>query len=93
MVGLKNFHGTTPLLFQYGATLYGTYAGNTTINSEEAVEGFTELTNLFTIYNLPKDVPNFYQHFRNGDYPIGIADFGTYNLISNAAPPTIPAVG
>lgn len=86
MVGLKNFHGTTPLLFQYGATLYGTYAGNTTINSEEAVEGFTELTNLFTIYNLPKDVPNFYQHFRNGDYPIGIADFGTYNLISNAAP-------
>lgn len=86
MVGLKNFHGTTPLLFQYGASLYSTYAGDTTINSEEAVKGFTELTNLFTIYNVPKDVPNFYQHFRNGDYPIGIADFGTYNLISNAAP-------
>ena len=57
-----------------------------TITSEEVVEGFTTLTNLFTIYNLPKDVPNFYQHFRNGDYPIGISDFGTYNLISNAAP-------
>lgn len=82
----KTFHGTTPLLFQYGASLYGISAGDTTINSEEAVKGFTELTNLFTIYNLPKDVPSFYQHFRNGDYPIGIADFGTYNLISNAAP-------
>ena len=28
----------------------------------------------------------FYQHFRNGDYPIGISDFGNYNMISNAAP-------
>ena len=86
MVGTKNFHGTTPLLFQYGASLYETYAGNTAINSEEAVAGFTELTELFTIYNLPKDIPSFYQHFRNGDLPIGIADFGTYNLLLNAAP-------
>ena len=31
-------------------------------------------------------MPNFYQHFRNGDLPIGIADFNSYNLILNAAP-------
>ncbi len=86
MSGMRNFHGTTPLLFQYGASLYDTYAGDTAINSEAAVAGFTELTELFTIYNMPVDVPNFYQHFRNGDIPIGIADFGTYNLILNAAP-------
>lgn len=86
MGGMRNFHGTTPLLFQYGATLYDTYAGDTAINSEAAVTGFTELVELFTIYNMPVDVPNFYQHFRNGDLPIGIADFGTYNLILNAAP-------
>lgn len=82
----KNFHMTTPLLFQYGATLYGEFAGATTINSEEGVAGFTELTDLFTIYNIPSDVPNFYQHFRNGDIPIGIADYGVYNLLTNAAP-------
>ena len=86
MSGMRNFHGTTPLLFQHGASLYHTFAGDTAINSEEAVEAFTELTELFTIYNMPVDVPNFYQHFRNGDLPIGIADFGTYNLILNAAP-------
>ncbi|MBE5961736.1 MAG: extracellular solute-binding protein [Lachnospiraceae bacterium] len=86
MVGMKTFHGTTPLLFQYGASLYEKYAGDTAINSEESVAGFTELTELFTIYNLPKDIPSFYQHFRNGDLPIGIADFGTYNLLLNAAP-------
>ncbi len=83
---MKNFHMTTPILFQYGATLYSEFAGATTINSEEGVAGFTELTDLFTIYNIPSDVPNFYQHFRNGDIPIGIADYGVYNLLTNAAP-------
>ena len=85
-VGMKTFLDTTPIIFQSGGRLYDTYVEDVTITSEEVVEGFTALTNLFTIYNLPKDVPNFYQHFRNGDYPIGISDFGTYNLISNAAP-------
>ncbi len=85
MAAMRNFHGTTPILFQHGASLYSTYAGDTAINSEEAVSAFTELTELFTIYNMPVDVPNFYQHFRNGDLPIGIADFGTYNLILKAA--------
>lgn len=86
MTALRNFHGTTPLLFQNGATLYGKYAGDTTLNSEEAIKGLTQLTELFTIYDLPVDVPNFYQHFRNGDLPMGIADYGTYNLLVNAAP-------
>lgn len=86
MAAMRNFHGTTPILFQYGASLYDTYAGDTAINSEAAVAGFTELAELFTIYNLPVDIPNFYQHFRNGDLPIGIADFAAYNLILNAAP-------
>ena len=85
-VGMKTFLDTTPIIFQSGGRLYDTYVEDVTITSEEVVEGFTTLTNLFTIYNLPKDVPNFYQHFRNGDYPIGISDFGTYNLISNEAP-------
>lgn len=86
MVALKTFHGTTPLLYQYGATLYDRTAGNTAINSDAAMKGLTELTELFTIYNLPVDVPSFYQHFRNGDMPIGIAEYNMYNLLTNAAP-------
>ncbi|MDE7271467.1 MAG: extracellular solute-binding protein [Lachnospiraceae bacterium] len=85
-VGMKTFLDTTPILFQSGGNLYNGTVDQAVLTSEENVEGFTTLTNLFTIYNLPKDVPNFYQHFRNGDYPIGISDFGNYNLISNAAP-------
>lgn len=86
MLAMRNYHGVTPLIFQNGGSLYGRTALELLVDSEETVEGITELTELFTLYNLPVDVPNFYQHFRNGDLPIGIADFNAYNLILNAAP-------
>ncbi len=86
MLAMRNFHGTTPLIFQNGGRLYGDTALDIELDSEATVEGFTQLTELFTLYDLPVDVPNFYQHFRNGDLPIGIADFNSYNLILNAAP-------
>ncbi len=86
MLAMRNFHGTTPLIFQNGGSLYGETALDLTVNSEASIEGITQLTELFTLYDLPVDVPNFYQHFRNGDLPIGIADFNSYNLILNAAP-------
>lgn len=86
MLVMRNFHGTTPLIFQNDGTLYGRTALDVTVDSEETIEGFTQLTELFTLYNMPVDIPNFYQHFRNGDLPIGIADFNSYNLILNAAP-------
>lgn len=86
MLAMRNFHGTTPLILQNGGSLYTQYAGDSNLTSEESVAGFRELTELFTIYNLPKDIPNFYQHFRNGSMPIGIADYSVYNLLLNAAP-------
>ena len=86
MLAMRNFHGTTPLIFQNGGSLYGRTAQELLVDSEECIEGFTQLTELFTLYDLPVDVPNFYQHFRNGDLPIGFADFNSYNLILNAAP-------
>lgn len=86
MLAMRNFHGTTPLIFQNGGALYGRTAQEVLVDGEQSVNGFTQLTELFTIYNLPVDVPNFYQHFRNGDLPIGFADFNSYNLILNAAP-------
>lgn len=86
MLVMRNFHGTTPIIYQMDGALYGDIAFDILVDSEATVEGFTELTELFTLYDLPVDVPNFYQHFRNGDLPIGIADFNSYNLILNAAP-------
>lgn len=87
MIAMRNFHGTTPLLVQNGGSLYsGVAQDGTTLGSEASVNGFTQLTELFTVHNMPVNIDNFYQHFRNGDLPIGIADLGTYNLLKNAAP-------
>ncbi|MCR5685184.1 MAG: extracellular solute-binding protein [Lachnospiraceae bacterium] len=86
MTGMRNFHATTPIIYQNGGKLYGKTALELMLDSERTVYGFTELTELFTLYDLPVDVPNFYQHFRNGDLAMGIADFNCYNLILNAAP-------
>ncbi len=87
MRAMRNFHGTTPLIVQNGGSLYyGTADLGTAFGSENSVTGFTQLTDLFTVYDLPVDIDNFYQHFRNGDIPIGIADYSAYNLVKNAAP-------
>lgn len=87
MLLLRNFHGTTPLIVQNGGSLYyDTASMGTALGSEEAVAGFTEMTDLFTVYDMPINIDNFYQHFRNGAIPIGIADYATYNLLTNAAP-------
>lgn len=87
MLLMRNFHGTTPLLVQNGGSIYFDTADlGTALGSEASVTGFTELTDLFTLYDLDVNIDNFYQHFRNGDLPIGIADYGTYNLLTNAAP-------
>lgn len=86
MPTMRNFHGTMPILYQMGASLFGEAANETTLNSESAVEGFTFLTELFTIYNMDEEIPSFYQRFRSGEIPLGVADFGTYNQLKNAAP-------
>ncbi len=87
MLLMRNFHGTTPLIVQNGGSLYNATAHEgTAFGNEQTVKGFTSLTDLFTVYNLPVNVDNFYQHFRNGDMPIGIADYATYNMLTNAAP-------
>lgn len=86
MPGLKLFAGTMPIIYQNGGRFYGENIGRTTLNENAAIEGMRQLTDLFTIYNIPYDVPSFYQQFRDGSLPIGISDYFMYNLILNAAP-------
>lgn len=85
--GQRTLAMTTPLIFQNGGTLYNNDGiATTSINDEKAMEALTELTDLFTIYNIPTEITNFYQHFRNGDIPIGVGDYFVYNMLINAAP-------
>lgn len=84
--GFKPFVATMPFIYQFDGTLYSEDGMSTLINSEETLEGIELMTDLFTVYNLPKEVPNFYNHFRYGTMPIGISDLSTYLQLTIAAP-------
>lgn len=86
MPGMKTFAGTMPIIYQNGGEFYGESIGRTQLNENASIEGMRQLTDLFTIYNTPYEVPSFYQQFRDGSIPIGISDYFMYNLILNAAP-------
>ena len=85
-IGYKPFSTTVPLLYQNGGSLYGDTALDIQLDSDATLDAIREMTELFTVYGLDYEVSNFYQHFRNGTLPIGVSDFGIYNLLINSAP-------
>mgnify|MGYP001088289867 FL=1 len=55
------------------------------VNNENGLAAMKFMTDLFTIYGLPTEVADFYQSFRNGTIPIGVAPFSTYLKLEAAA--------
>ncbi len=84
--GYKWFYQTAPLIYQNGGSLYTEDGLHTAIDQPEAVKGLKTLGELFSIYSVATQVPQFPDSFRYGVYPIGIANLETYNLITNGAP-------
>lgn len=85
-IGYKPFAATLPFIYQNGGSFYGDTAQQINLGSDETIDAIIEMTELFTVYGVPFEVRNFYQHFRSGTIPIGVADFNTYNLLLNTAP-------
>lgn len=83
--GLKPFVVTLPFIYQFGGTLFSEDGMQTVINSDQTLKGMELMSEFFTLYNIPKRVPNFYNHFRYGTLPIGISDLSTYLLLENAS--------
>jgi len=75
-----------PFFYQNNASFYTEDGLRTALDSEEAIAGFKQWTDLYTKYSLPLETPVFFNHFREGDMPIGIADFNTYLQLQVAAP-------
>ena len=84
--GLRPFVATLPFFYQWGGSLYSEDGMSTTLNSEQNIKALKFMTDLYTIYNLDKEVTSFYNYFRNGTLPIGIANSGTYLQLLVAAP-------
>jgi len=75
-----------PFIYQNGVDFYSDDGLTTALDSPEGFKAFQQWTDLFNMYALEKQVPSFYQHFRNGTMPIGISDYNMYIQLSAAAP-------
>lgn len=75
----------SPFLFQLGGEYYRENGKVSALDSPIAMNAMKMWTELFTNYKINKDA-NFYNRFRTGEMPIGIADYSTYVLLSTAAP-------
>jgi len=76
----------TTIFFQHGAEIYSEDGMEAALTSANGQKAFRTWTDLFAKYNLPIDIPAFFQHFRDGNIPLGIADFNTYVQLLVAAP-------
>lgn len=84
--GTKPLYSTIPFFTQAGASVYSEDGMTTALNSQAGLQGFETLTNLYRIYSVQQVVSSFYNSFRYGEIPLGIASFGDYVRIKTAAP-------
>lgn len=82
----KTFAATAPFVLQNGGSVFGEDTTKCQLDTEEVIGGLKYLTENFTVYEMDYEILNFYQSFRDGRTPIGVSDYGTYNLLTNAAP-------
>jgi ABC-type glycerol-3-phosphate transport system substrate-binding protein len=75
-----------PFFYQNGAEFYAKDGTKSALDSPEAFKAFKQWTDNFLIYGMPREVPSFYEHFRRGTIPIGIADYNLYVQLTVAAP-------
>ena len=87
--GLKSIGTTAPFYYQYGCDIYSDDFLKAEIDTVEGIKAMTMMVDLFTIYSLPLTTQNFYNDFRNGLIPIGVANFDAYLQLKNAAPEII----
>ena len=73
------------LLYQNGINVYSENGDKCLLNRPEAVEVFTDWTELYTKYKIDKQI-NEVNRFRTGEAPIVISQYTFYNTLSVAAP-------
>ena len=91
--GVKPLYTTLPFFFQQGASLYSSDGFSTAINNEAGIQAFQTLTDLYTVYSVQNNVPNFYNNFRYAMPPIGIGNFTNYVQLRTAAPELQDSLG
>lgn len=81
-IGSLNLFPT--LMSQSGLSLYNKDLNATNLVSKDAVDVFERWTKFYTDYDLYKEA-DFYNRFRGGSMPLGIAPYSTYMTLYSAA--------
>ena len=82
----KNYGATTPFIYSYGGEVFSENGMTTVLNNEEVIQAIQFMTDLFNIYNLPRQVASFFEHFRSGTLPIGVGTLDMYLQLKYASP-------
>lgn len=82
-IGSLNLYPT--LMLQNGLDLYNNERNATAINTAKAIDVFDNWTEMYSDYGYLKEA-DFYNRFRNGSMPLGIAPYTTYMTLYSAAP-------
>ena len=84
--GTKPLASIAPFFLQTDTNLYSGDGLTTELNQESGIDAFTRVTDLYTLYGVQNNMPSFYNNFRYGVTPLGIASFNNYVQMLYAAP-------
>lgn len=83
----------TYMLYQNNVDLYSKDGMASALDEPQGFVAFEEWTDLFNLRGLDLQVQSFYQQFRKGVFPVGIADFNQYMQLLVAAPEILDVWG
>lgn len=85
-VGYKSFEATGGFIFQNGGDYYADDGFSSNFGDPDTLEGLREMIELYQVYGLAQNIPNFFNAFRSGTVPIGVSNFSTYLQLQVGAP-------
>lgn len=83
--GMGSLHLLPTLMCQNGLSFYNADYTATALNTPKAIEVFREWTELYTEYQFVREA-DFYNRFRAGSMPLGLAPYSQYMTLYQAAP-------
>ena len=84
--GYKGFESMGCFIFQNGGSLYSEDGCYSNFSDPNTLKGLREMTELYSVYGLAQNVPDFFNAFRSGYIPIGVSTSATYVKLQMGAP-------
>lgn len=83
--GMGSLHLFPTMLSQNNVELYNDELNATTLTTSDAIAAFQTWTDFYNKHGIQKEI-NFYNRFRVGTVPLGVAGYTTYTTLTQAAP-------